>query len=213
MGSSVTAVVQNVAAYIDGFNLFYGLRSRGWRRYYWLDLDSLVKKLLRPWQQLVVVRYFTTRVMPEPGDLDKPRRQNAYLEALATLSDLTTHFGYFLPKERTCRQCGSIVRTYEEKMTDVNIAVSLLTDAQDGKFDTAMVVSGDSDLSGPIDEVRRRYPNKRVVVAFPPDRASKKLSAGGPSFTIGRDAFRASQFPHQVTNTSGHVLTRPSSWN
>ena len=209
----MTTVVQNVAAYVDGFNLYYGLRSKNWRRYYWLDLNLLVNKLLRPWQQLVVVRYFTTRVMPEPGDPDKPKRQNAYLEALKTLSGLTIHYGYFLPKERPCRQCGSIVRTYEEKMTDVNIAVSLLTDAQDGVFDTAMVISGDSDLSGPIEEVRRRYASKRVVVAFPPDRASKQLRSGGPSFTIGRDAFRYSQFPNQVTTARGHVLQRPSSWN
>ena len=58
-------------------------------------------------------------------------------------------------------------------MTDVNIAVELLGDAQDDVFDTAMVVSGDSDLYGPIEAVRRRYPHKRVVVAFPPDRVSK----------------------------------------
>lgn len=26
------------SCYIDGFNLFFGLRSKGWRKYYWLDL-------------------------------------------------------------------------------------------------------------------------------------------------------------------------------
>ena len=57
--------LQRVAAYIDGFNLYYGLRSKGWRRYYWLDLHRLVERLLRPGQQLVAVRYFTTRVVPE----------------------------------------------------------------------------------------------------------------------------------------------------
>ena len=106
----------------------------------------------------MAVRYFTTRVVPEPGDPDKARRQNTYLEALQTLPDLTVHFGYFLPKERTCRRCGATLRTYEEKMTDVNIAVQLLGDAQDDVFDTALVVSGDSDLYGPIETVRRRYP-------------------------------------------------------
>ena len=203
--------LQRVAAYIDGFNLYYGLRSKGWRRYYWLDLRRLVERLLRPGQQLVAVRYFTTRVVPEPSDPDKAKRQNTYLEALETLPDLRIHFGYFLPKERTCHRCEAILRTYEEKMTDVNIAVELLGDAQDDVFDTAMVVSGDSDLYGPIEAVRRRYPHKRVVVAFPPDRVSKKLRSG-PSFTIGRDAFRDSQLPAQVTNAHGHVLTRPSNW-
>ena len=208
----MTTTTQRVAAYIDGFNLYYGLRSRGWRRYYWLNLSLLVAKLLRPWQQLEAVRYFTTRIYPEPGDTDKAKRQSTYLEALATLPDLTIHYGYFLPKTRTCRQCGAIVRTYEEKMTDVNIAVELLGDAQDDVFDTAMVISGDSDLSGPIESVRLRYPGKRVIVAFPPDRASQKLRSG-PWFTIGRDAFRDSQLPAQVINASGHVLTRPTGWD
>ena len=34
----VLAIHQRVAVYIDGFNLYYGLKSKGWSRYYWLDL-------------------------------------------------------------------------------------------------------------------------------------------------------------------------------
>ena len=209
----MTAPVENVAAYIDGFNLFYGLRDKGWRRYYWLDLSQLIGRLLRPPQQLAAIRYFTTRVRPEPGDPDKWKRQTTYLEALETIPNLAIQYGYFLPKERSCRQCGTTMRTYEEKMTDVNIAVSLLTGAQDGLFDTAMVVSGDSDLAEPIKEVRRRYSAKQVVVAFPPNRVSKKLQSGGTSFVIGRTKFRDSQFPTQVNSSSGRVLARPSAWS
>ena len=90
---------------------------------------------------------------------------------------MTIQYGHFLPKQRTCHICGNTLRTYEEKMTDVNIAVSMLTDAQDGVYDTAIVISGDSDLSTPIEEVLRRYPNKRVIVAFPPNRASKTVAS------------------------------------
>ena len=202
---------QKVAAYIDGFNLYYGLRSKGWQRYYWVDMNLLVRKLLRREQQLEVVRYFTTRVLAVPGDPDKPKRQNVYLEALETLSNVTIQYGYFLPKERTCHRCGTTLRTYEEKMTDVNIAVSLLADAQDGIYDTA---SADSDLSSPIEEVLRRYPDKRVLVAFPPDRASQQLrKVATASFTIGRDAFRDSQLPDLVTKPDGFVLNRPSTWS
>ena len=66
--------LQRVAAYIDSFNLYYGLRSKGWRRYYWLDLRRLAERLLRPGQQLAAVRYFTTRVVRQssstPPDWD-----------------------------------------------------------------------------------------------------------------------------------------------
>ena len=122
--------MNRIVVYIDGFNLYYGLRSKGWRRYYWLDLCRLSQNLLRAKQRLVMVRYFTAGVLPEPGDPDKPTRQNAYLEALATLPDLRVHYGYHVPKQQHCSSCGAIWQTYEEKMTDVNIAVELLGDAK-----------------------------------------------------------------------------------
>ena len=60
-------------------------------------------------------------------------------------------------------------------MTDVNISVALLDDAQDNLFDTAMIVSADSDLIGPVQAVLKRYPTKRVLIAFPPKRRSVDL--------------------------------------
>ena len=207
-------MTRRVAVYVDGFNLYYGLRSKGWRRYYWLDLRSLSEQLLRPGQRVVIVRYFTARVFAEPGNSAKPIRQNAYLESLGTLPGLQIHEGYYVAKEQRCSACGATWQTYEEKTTDVNIAVELLGDAQDDVFDTAIVVSGDGDLAGPIRAVRQRYPQKRVVVAFPPGRHSAGLrNAATAFFTIGRNALRDSQFPQQVTKADGYVLTRPQKWN
>ena len=206
--------MERVAVYVDGFNLYYGLRSRGWRRYYWLDLRRLSKKLLTPQQSLTAVRYFTARISSEPDDRDKPVRQNVYLEALATLPDLQVHYGYHVARKQRCPRCGATRQTYEEKMTDVNIAVELLGDAQDDVFDTAIVVSGDGDLASPVRAVEERYPGKRVIVAFPPGRHSAGLrSAAAGYFTIGRDMCRDSQFPDRVIKAGGHVLVRPQGWN
>ena len=206
--------MERVVVYVDGFNLYYGLRSRGWRRYYWLDLRRLSKKLLTPQQSLTAVRYFTARISSEPDDRDKPVRQNVYLEALATLPDLQVHYGYHVARKQRCPRCGATRQTYEEKMTDVNIAVELLGDAQDDVFDTAIVVSGDGDLASPVRAVEERYPGKRVIVAFPPGRHSAGLrSAAAGYFTIGRDMCRDSQFPDRVIKAGGHVLVRPQGWN
>jgi len=107
-------------------------------------------------------------------------------------------------------------------MTDVNIAVELLGDAAvellgdavDNVFDTAIIVSADSDLVGPIKAVLRRFPGKRIVVAFPPERFSNHLrQVATVDFTIGRKKFKDSQLPNQVTKPDGYVLNRPSSWN
>ena len=203
-----------VVVYIDGFNLYYGMWSRGWRRYYWLDLNRLAVRLLRSGQTLAGVKYFTARVIPDTRSVDKARRQNIYLEALGTLSDMDIHYGYYLPKMQRCSTCGTTWQTYEEKMTDVNIAVELVADAYDDTFDTAIVVSADSDLARPITTIREGFPGKRVVVAFPPNRVSKLLrSLATASFTIGRDALRDSQLPEGVVRLDGNVFTRPPEWN
>ena len=205
---------QRVAVYVDGFNLFYGLRDKGWRRYYWLDVRKLAENLLRPRQTLAAVRYFTARVYPDANDPGKVARQNTYLEALGTIAGLSAHYGHFLPRTRRCPKCGELSQTYEEKMTDVNIAVEMVRDAHEDLFDAAITVSADSDLSRPITAIRERFPDKRLIVAFPPNRSSSYLRRIADAvFSIGRATLRNSQLPEQIAKQGGIVLTRPSSWS
>lgn len=74
-----------------------------------------------------------------------------------------------------CFSCGNEWLRHEEKKTDVNIAVRILDDAYDDRFDKAIVVSGDSDLVPAIQSVYTRFPEKRIIVAFPPKRNSAEL--------------------------------------
>ena len=136
-----------VIVYVDGFNLYYGLKDSGLRRYYWLDIQKLAENLLKPNQRLVTVRYFTTRISKTPANPEKQKRQSTYLDALITLPDTRLYYGHYLAKDKHCASCDAVWKTYEEKMTDVNIAVELLVDAQDDKFDTAIIVSGDQQFS------------------------------------------------------------------
>ena len=206
-------MAERVAVYVDGFNLYFGLRAKRWKRYYWLDLRRMSENLMKPGQHLVIVRYFTARVFAEPGNPSKPKRQNTYLDALATLSDLHIHYGYHMAKEQRCLNCGTVRQTYEEKMTDVNIAVELLDDAQTNRFDTALIVSADGDMSGLVRKVRERYPEKRVVVAFPPGRHSANLrKASTAHLPIGRNVLRDNQLPNSVIKADGYVLERPMEW-
>jgi uncharacterized LabA/DUF88 family protein len=205
--------MNRVIVYIDGFNLYFGLRSKGWRRYYWLNVHQLSLALLKPGQRLNAVHYFTARIRANGQNVDDMRRQSLYIEALQTLPDTTLHFGHYLDKPRQCRQCGAQWMDYEEKMTDVNIAVQMLADAFDDRFDTALIISADSDLTTPVSKVRQRFPAKRVVIAQPPGRHSTALcnSASG-HFTIGEAKLRASQFPDHVQRADGFVLLRPAHW-
>ena len=194
--------MDRVIAYVDGFNLYYGLRAKGWRRLYWLDVHRLAENLLKPGQRLVRVHYFTARITSRPGDEGTRTRQSTYLDALETLDGVRLHYGHYLAKTRQCPRCRATWETFEEKMTDVNIAVELLGDARDDAFDTAVVVSGDSDLTKPVQAVQMRDPTKRVVVACPPERTSVQLrEAAAAGFVIGRKKLQDSQLPHRVVTT------------
>lgn len=201
-----------VVAYVDGFNLYFGLKSKGWRKYYWLDLPALATSLLKPGQILLGTLYFTSRIRLTANNSQDLLRQNTYIDAL-TCGGTRVHEGHFLDKPRQCRQCGANWLDYEEKMTDVNIAVRMLSDAFDDVFDTALLVSGDSDLTTPIQQIRSRFPLKRIVVVFPPDRHSKQLQKVATGYwSLSEATLRTTQLPDPVTTATGYNLNRPSTW-
>lgn len=202
-----------VAAYVDGFNLYFGLKHAHLKRYYWLDVAALASSLLKSGQQLVATHYFTARIRDNGRNASDQKRQNTYLEAL-TLQGVQSQFGHYLEKTRECRTCHVTWPAYEEKMTDVNIAIQLLCDAFDNAFDVALIISGDSDLTTPIRRVRQRFPHKRVIVAFPPRRHSSELKRCASGYlTIGEDKLRASQLPEQIIKPDGFALHRPAHWS
>lgn len=205
--------MQRLIAYVDGFNLYFGLKHSGFKRFYWLDVALLAQHLLKTGQQLVSTHYFTTRIRNNGRNTADQKRQNDYLEALAQRG-VRCQFGHYLEKTRKCWQCGANWPDYEEKMTDVNIAIQLLCDAFDDAFDIALIVSGDSDLTTPIRRIRERFPSKRVIVAFPPGRYSNELKRHANGYlTIGEDKLRASQLPDRIIKADGFVLSRPATWS
>ena len=122
-------------------------------------------------------------------------------------------YGFHSAKTITCRHCGANIRTYEEKMTDVNIAIALLQDAHDDLYDVAILISADSDLTTPVEVVRQKYANKPVLVRFPPNRISRDLrAAASGSSRIGRDLLRDNQLPDPVVKPDGYEIVKPARW-
>lgn len=206
--------MNRVISYIDGFNLYFGLKHKGWKRYYWLDVQALSASLLKDYQTLQVTHYFTARIRLAGNNQADQDRQNDYLDALATCDNLQIHHGHYLKKTRECRRCSATWPDYEEKMTDVNIAVQLVADAFDDRFDTALIISADSDLTPPVRLVRERFPHKKVIVAQPPGRNSGQLrQEATAAFQIGETKIRQNQLPPTITTRAGLTLQRPSTWN
>ncbi|WP_424528519.1 NYN domain-containing protein [Sphaerisporangium viridialbum] len=200
---------ERVMAYVDGFNLYFGIRQHG-RRLLWLDLDKLVRSLLKPHQRLEGVRYFTASVRNDPPS---EHRQRTYLRALeAHCPALDIVLGRFQQKTKTCKTCRSSWPDYEEKETDVSLAVSLLEDGVSGRYDTALIISADSDMCPAIRSVKRLLPSVRVIAVFPPNRRSHDLMrACDATLPLGLAKVRQSQLPESIT-VAGTTLKRPDHW-
>lgn len=202
---------ERIIAYVDGFNLYFGMKEGGHNDTLWLDIQKLVLNLLKPNQELILTKYFTSRVRNHP---DKEKRQKTYIEAIETLSDCKIYYGHYQSQIEECRKCGHTYPYANEKMTDVNIAVEILTDAYSDRYDAALLITGDSDLVPPINAVHSLFNKKRVFVGFPPNRYNISVNhAAKGSFIIGRKKLKDSQFPEKVTKKDGFVLIRPASWS
>ena len=201
---------QRVIAYIDGFNLYYGIKQGSHNDTLWLDIRLLALNLLKPDQELVFTKYFTSRVKNDPP---KEKRQKAYIEAIETLDDCHIYYGRHQFNIEECRKCGHSYPYAIEKMTDVNIAVEMLGDAYLDKYDMALLITGDSDLIPPINAVHRLFNAKRVFVAFPPNRHNVSIQrAAKGSIIIGKERLRNAQFPQSVAKKDGFILKRPPQW-
>ncbi len=206
-------------AYIDGLNLYYGaVRNRPALK--WLHPLAMLERLL-PQESIVLIRYFSAPVMRDVTDPDAPARQAVYFRALATVPILVRHEGRMairtkrgslLPKSSPPQI--ATIETFEEKRTDVNMASHLLVDAFEGRYDTAIVVSNDSDLTTPIEMAVNRLGKQAIVVnPYPSRRQSSELrrAASRTVSEINASVLRASQFPDKLTDAQGS-FTRPGSW-
>lgn len=206
--------------YIDGFNLYYGV-FKAWQfeRYKWLNFDEYFTRLL-PGNNVIAIKYFSALLEHQPAAC---ARQSVYWEALKTLALTKIIPGNFKSKSVKCRNraCGlagdRVFDTWEEKRTDVNIALEILGDAYQGLADEIVLVSGDSDLAPALQAIRTRFPTRvrlYVPAAFNPIRgraaALRALAHKARNFDGALCAH--TQFPNPITLPDGTNINKPATW-
>jgi uncharacterized LabA/DUF88 family protein len=103
-----------------------------------------------------------------------------------------------------------VVRT-EEKGSDVNLATYLLLDAFQGRCDTAVVISNDSDLQEPI-RVAEQQLGVRVGIVNPHPAARRSRALRSSFFKQLRPSVLAScQLPTVLKDDRGEIR-KPPSW-
>jgi hypothetical protein len=202
--------LQRVIAYVDGFNLYFGLKDKGWKRYYWLNVKLLCQNLLENPQELMLTKYFTSRVKNAP---EKEKRQSTFLDALGTIPDIEIFYGRYKLTTRLCPYCKMTDEVPVEKMTDIRIATQLILDAVKNKYDTALLITGDGDLVPAIEAVKSITPEKKIIIASPPLRYNANLHAvAGNHMNIFENVIKKSLLPDQITLPDGYILRCPDYW-
>jgi hypothetical protein len=203
--------------YVDGFNLYYGALKG--TPYKWLDLEALSRRLI-PKYDINRIRYFTARIIQDPGDPGSWRRQYIYLRALAANPLTTIHLGKYqrnrVRMPLVAPQAGQprLVEVFktEEKGTDVNIASYLLLDTFRNDSDLAVIISNDADLAEPMRIVLREF-GADVCIANPCERPSAELGKIPVTYRrqIRESMLAASQLPHVMKDKKG-LIRRPPAW-
>ena len=122
--------------------------------------------------------------------------------------------GQFQKVTKKCRKRNRSYNTFEEKKTDVNIAVEILKSAFQDEFDTAILLSADSDLAPAIEAVKTLFPSKSIGVLIPINwRAELLKQVCDFHMKIKEKHLRSSQFSEKISLGDGKVLTKPPSWN
>ncbi len=217
-------MMKKTIAYIDGFNLYYGLLQKV-PRYKWLDPFAFVKSLLREDHEITSVKFFTARIRPYPFDAAAINRQNIYLKTISQCNGVSVVEGFYnrnkiwLPHlSEKCKACPDSrdgfarVMKFEEKRSDVNLTSALLADAFRDAADCFVLVSGDSDYIAPVDIVR--FELKKPILVFNPriDRQSDLQYHASYYAHIPRDLPAKCQLPEVVTLPNGRTIHRPPTW-
>ena len=200
---------RRINVYVDGFNLYHSALQKTYPGCRWLNLFELAKRLVNPQtEEISDVYYFSalTEWLPE-----KAKKHLLYIKALRTIG-VKDILGKFTLRERKCPRCHTLYKAHEEKKTDINIAITLLADAVLNKFDTALILSGDSDLAPVSGKLRLLCPGKKIGIVIPKGQLAAHLKQHADFHkSIQAKDFKHSLLPEQVTY-NGHIITAPAGW-
>ena len=212
--------------YIDGFNLYY--RALKGTSHKWLNIAAMSAAALPSNCQIEAINYYTAHISGrvDPG---APRRQHAYLRAIATLPNVAIHFGNFLVSQKwaglvqppdfrppfalpptASPQVAYIWKT-EEKGSDVNLGVHLVRDAFQHRFELAAVLTNDTDLVEPLRIVTQEL-KLPVTLLTPAAQPAVALTRVATSVRHVKPYIGPCQLPDPVPVPGKTPIAKPADW-
>jgi uncharacterized LabA/DUF88 family protein len=210
---------ERVAVYVDGFNLYHALCGLKADHLKWVNLFRLGKLLTRSQTQtLVQVNYFSAfadhlKGTEKEGSIHRHRAYVAALEAKG-VRFVEGNFARRKWHYRGGPRYRSTWSRHEEKQTDVAIGVHVIADAYRDVFDTALIVSADTDLLPVFKMMADQFPEKRAVTVATPERAHHQslIDAAAGHQRIKRSQIEKALFGKRVMKNGRAVAIRPTAY-
>lgn len=209
--------MKRVSFLIDGFNLYHSVceASIACRVHTkWLNINALCKSFLPLIGNTATLQsvYYFTSFAEFLGDPRVIIRHQNYIECLKSTGVIISK-GRFKPKQILCPLCRREFTRYEEKETDVAVAVKLLDVFICDECDTCVLMTGDTDLIPAVITAQGLFPSKTVLFAFPYNRKNQELVQIAPgSFRIKGERYSQFQFDNPVVLPSGKTIAKPEAW-
>jgi uncharacterized LabA/DUF88 family protein len=224
--------------YIDGYNLYYGcLKDTPFK---WLDIAKLFQRILHEQNPDIVIAKIKFFTAPALGKFashgqDSSNAQQAYHRALThqypELIEIILGEHIQRPKPLPSyeekrpfdKKSRSWVWLLEEKLTDVQIALTIYRDSIQQKCDQIILCSNDSDALPTLQALREDSPHTKIGLITPirePHDGSEKSRRASISLEkladwtrhyILDEELKNSLFPEKIPTRKKPII-KPSHW-
>ncbi|MDR0866951.1 MAG: NYN domain-containing protein [Planctomycetota bacterium] len=194
---------------IDGFNFYHAIvrQHRNFACFKWCNYRRLAENFLETNDDLQRVIWFTASAY---WDIGKVARHSALVKAQPEFG-VEIVSGKFKKRTIHCPKCDKNYRPYKEKESDINLAISLVSNAYENSFDKALLITGDSDFVPAMKLVKSKFPAKQIGVIFADSPKNATELREGADFwrVITREHLVAAQLPDEIQLANGKTLNRP----
>ena len=217
---------RRVVAYIDGFNMYHSIDRHLWDEYKWTDYRKIVTSYLWQDDELMDIFLFTAEPTWNP---EKLTRHKAFMDVMARHSGIRIIYSKYSsvvrnfewdkmqtvdrvtqePLRIRVQPKKFAYKTFEEKQTDVKMALYILEWAFRDYYDKALIFSWDSDIAPAIVMAKQHFPKKKFKWILPINGKWHVMSRACDEVrTLNSQILEDSKLPDEIS-IGRHLFVNP----
>jgi uncharacterized LabA/DUF88 family protein len=219
-----------VSVFIDGFNFYHALidtsKGQDLRKYRWISYWDLGQYFAHKRDcSLESVYIFTayptwdTQKLQRHENLVKIWTDTGCKVVLGNFKQVHKNcnnykrskiYNSMRCKISNCSDCNGVYISHEEKKSDVNFSVKLIEAAMDNEFDTAVMVTADTDIIPAVNVIKKRFQDKAIGLSCPPNRRNDEFAKSCAfEYVLKRNVLNKCLLPDPYILKDGSTIPNP----